>query len=85
MSQLTAEELANIASLNSVSAAALQADGSYVRDFTGNDLAFAHTVEETERKKFSTQPELNDEDLVKKAAAEDAAEAEAANGQEENA
>lgn len=79
MSQLTPEQLGDLASLNSVSRGTLVSEGVYENDFTGNDLAFAHTTEETERKKFTTLAELSDQvdeagdlvDLAPKAEAEE--------------
>jgi len=43
----------NQTSLNSVSRAAL-VDGEWVNDFFGNDLAFAHTTEEVNKKANTT-------------------------------
>lgn len=74
MSEITVDQI----SLNSVSKASTDGSGNWVNDFTGNDIAFAHTTEETNRKSFSTQPELNDGELVAAAAALEAAEAAAA-------
>lgn len=71
MSEITVDQI----SLNSVSKASTDGSGNWVNDFTGNDIAFAHTTEETNRKSFSTQPELNDGELVAAAAALEAAEA----------
>ena len=49
----------NQTSLNSVSRAAL-VDGEWVNDFFGNDLAFAHTTEEVNKKANTTLPEPSD-------------------------
>lgn len=80
MSEITVDQI----SLNSVSKASTDGSGNWVNDFTGNDIAFAHTTEETNRKSFSTQPELNDGELVAAAAALEAAEAAAEEGQGDN-
>lgn len=74
MSEITVDQI----SLNSVSKASTDESGNWVNDFIGNDIAFAHTTEETNRKAFTTQPELNDGELVAAAAALEAAEAAAA-------
>lgn len=74
MSEITVDQI----SLNSVSKASTDESGNWVNDFIGNDIAFAHTTEEANRKAFTTQPELNDGELVAAAAALEAAEAAAA-------
>ena len=88
MAELTSEQLIELydqISLNSVSNSTLVGENEYNHDFTGNDLYFAHTTGEVNRKANTTiAPELNDAEIIAlQAADEEAFEAGAAEGGEE--
>jgi len=87
MAELTSEQLIELydqISLNSVSNSTLVGENEYNHDFTGNDLYFAHTTGEVNRKANTTiAPELNDAEIIAlQAADEEAFEAGAAEGGE---
>ena len=88
MAELTSEQLIELydqISLNSVSNSTLVGENEYNHDFTGNDLYFAHTTGEVNRKANTTiAPELNDAEIIAlQAADEEAFEAGATEGGEE--